>query len=347
MWLPECGYAPGLDAYIREGGINYIFLESHGLMNASPKPTKSIYCPVKTASDVLVFGRDAESSRQVWSSEGGYPGDVDYRDFYRDIGFDLDYEYIKPYLPGGIRTFTGIKYFRVTGKTEGKDLYNREQGLKKAALHAEHFMQAREEQVLFLKEKLRTKPVITAAYDAELFGHWWHEGPEWLRFVLRNPSIRKREFRFITPAEYTAEHHTFETVSPSASSWGRGGYSGVWLDTANSWIYRHLKKAAGMMEQLCRKHSAASGLLERALNQALRELLISQASDWPFMMKMGNASQFAETTFRGHMSNFFALCDDISTGEIREPHLVSLERKNALFRDIDFRVYAGKAPGDR
>jgi len=340
IWLPECGYAPGLDIYAKESGIDYLFLESHGLLNAAPKPAKSIYRPVRTPAGLLVFGRDAESSRQVWSSQGGYPGDADYRDFYRDIGFDLDYAYVKPYLPGGIRTFTGIKYFRVTGKTDSKDFYDRERALRKAAFHAEHFMQAREEQVLLLRDMLGTRPVITAAYDAELFGHWWHEGPDWLRFVLRNPSIEKRHFRFITPSEYAAANHEHETVSPSASSWGRGGHSGVWLDPSNSWIYKHLKKAAGTMTVLSKQHGTATGLLERALNQALRELLIAQASDWPFMMSTGNAVQFAEKTFKEHMNNFFALSRDICSGEIREAHLTALEKKNAIFRDIDFRVFA-------
>lgn len=340
IWLPECGYAPGLDTYVKEAGINYFFLESHGILNGTPRPKKSIYKPVSTPAGVIAFGRDTESAKQVWSSKNGYPGDIDYRDFYRDIGFDLDYEYLKPYLPGGIRSFTGMKYFRVTGKTDTKELYNREQGLRKAALHAEHFMQEREKQILFLKQKLRIRPVITAAYDAELFGHWWHEGPEWLRFVLRNPSLQKRAFRFITPSEYCSENSTHETISPAASSWGQSGYSAVWLDPSNSWVYRHLKKASALMKELAETHHDAEGLLERCLNQALRELLIAQASDWPFMMKMGSAAQFAETKFREHTNNFFMLCGDVHLGNIREALVVSLEKKNKIFRDIDFRIYA-------
>jgi len=342
IWLPECGYAPGLDEKVREVGINYFFLESHGLLNASPRPKKSIYRPVRTPSGPIAFGRDTESAKQVWSSRDGYPGDVDYRDFYRDIGFDLDHEYLKPYLPGGTRTFTGIKYFRITGKTADKKLYDREQGLRKAALHAEHFMQEREKQVLFLREKLKTRPLITAAYDAELFGHWWYEGPEWLRFVLRNLSLQKRAFRFITPSEFCAENRVLETVTPAASSWGKNGYSAVWLDPSNSWVYRHLKKASQQMTELSRRHQKAEGLMERALNQALRELLIAQASDWPFMMKMGSAAQFAETKFREHISNFFMLSADIHQGRLRETVVESLEKKTSIFRDIDFRTYTAK-----
>ena len=94
------------------------------------------------------------------------------------------------------------------------------------------------------------------------------------------------------------------------------------------------------MAALSKQHGTATGLLERALNQALRELLIAQASDWPFMMRTGNAVQFAEETFKEHLNNFFTLVKDIRSGDIREVHLTALEKKNAIFRDIDFRVFA-------
>lgn len=342
IWLPECGYAPGLDEKVTEADLDYFFLESHGLLNAAPKPKKSIYRPVRTPSGAVAFGRDTESAKQVWSSLYGYPGDPDYRDFYRDIGFDLDHEYLKPYLPGGTRTFTGMKYFRITGKTGDKKLYDREQGLRRAALHAEHFMQEREKQVLFLRERLKIRPVVTAAYDAELFGHWWHEGPEWLRFVLRNLSLKKRPFRFITPSEFCSSNRAMETVVPSASSWGKSGYSAVWLDPLNSWMYRPLKKASQQMSALSRQHQDAEGLLQRALNQALRELLIAQASDWPFMIQMDSAGRFAETKFREHINNFFMLCRDIQRETIRKTAVESLEKKTCTFRDIDFRIYTEK-----
>ncbi len=342
MWLPECGYAPGLDAYTRAAGAGYVFLESHGVLNAVPRPKKSIYRPVRTPAGLIVYARDAQSCAQVWSSRGGYPGNAVYRDFYRDIGFDLDDTYIEPYLPGGVRTFTGMKYYRVTGKTGRKEPYLPEQGLQQAARHAEHFLQARSAQVLSLRNTLRIRPVITAAFDAELFGHWWYEGPEWLRGVLGSPSSRHRTCRFITPSEYIAEHNAFETVSPSASSWGRNGFHEVWLAPANSWIYRHLKKAAGTLSRLSREYGTATGVFARALNQAARELLLAQASDWPFMMKTETAAGFAEATFREHMGNFFDLCKEVSAGTVREDHLILLELKSPLFREIDFRTFAGK-----
>ncbi|MBI5848707.1 MAG: DUF1957 domain-containing protein [Nitrospirae bacterium] len=154
--------------------------------------------------------------------------------------------------------------------------------------------------------------------------------------------MQKRPFRFITPSEFCAENRVLETVTPSASSWGKNGYSTVWLDPSNSWVYRHLKKASERMSALSRQHHKAEGLLQRALNQALRELLLAQASDWPFMMKMGSAAQFGEAKFREHINNFFALCRDIDRGTIRNAAVDSLEKKTGIFRDIDFRIYATK-----
>ncbi len=340
MWLPECGYAPGLDSYVREAGAGYAFLESHGVLNAVPRPKKSIYRPIMTPAGLMVFGRDAQACAQVWSSRKGYPGNAAYRDFYRDIGFDLDAAYLEPYLPGGVRTFTGIKYCRVSGRTEHKEPYVPEEGMQQALRHAEHFLQARKDQILFLKHTLKTRPVITAAFDAELFGHWWYEGPEWLRGILGSPVSRRYRCRFVTPSEYRAEYDSIETVCPSASSWGKNGFHDVWLAPANSWIYRHLKKASQTLSRLSGEYGSATGVVERALNQAARELLLAQASDWPFMMKTGSAAGFAEDVFREHMKNFMVLCNEVSAGMVREDHLLPLEQKSPLFRNIDFRTFA-------
>jgi len=109
FWLPECGYYPQVDKFLKDAKIRYFFIDSHGILNADPRPRYSVYAPIYCPSGVAAFGRDWESSKQVWSSKEGYPGDFDYREYYRDIGFELDYEYIKPYIhPDGIRINTGI-----------------------------------------------------------------------------------------------------------------------------------------------------------------------------------------------------------------------------------------------
>jgi 1,4-alpha-glucan branching enzyme len=339
MWLPECGFTPEMDPLLREAGVKFFFLESHGLLGGSPPCRHGIYSPVKTPSGVIAFSRDVDSSRQVWSAMEGYPGDPDYRDFFRDIGFDLGTDYIDAYLPDGIRTFTGIKYYRITGKSDIKKPYIRRRALQKARLHAAHFSASKNDQVAFLRTKLGIRPIITAAYDAELFGHWWFEGPEWLNSFLRNGARGVNSFRFVTPSEYIAGTGETETSMPSMSSWGDGGYCATWVNPSNDWVYRHLTKAARSMRQLARANRGARGLLKRALNQAARELLLAQASDWTFMMKTGNASGFAERKFAAHINNFLDLQREIDSGRIHARSLTALENKNNIFHDIDYRIY--------
>lgn len=342
IWLPECGFTPEMDILLKDAGLGYFFLESHGVLNSSQKSRKNIYSPVKTPSGITVFARDNLSSRQVWSAQDGYPGDADYRDFYRDIGFDLDLDYIRPYLPDGMRTFTGIKYFRIMHrKSDAKKPYNREKALQKAEIHAGHFLKSREKQILSLNTKLKVRPLITAAFDAELFGHWWFEGPEWLNRLLRKGPGSRKLFRFITPSEFIAENPATEILKPSLSSWGQQGYSSTWIDTSNSWVYKHLHRAAKRMAEMAGKNLKAKGLAKRALDQAARELLLAQASDWAFMMQKEKASEFATGKFTEHITNFSHLYHEITSGRINRERLAFLERKNNIFSDIDFRIYAG------
>ena len=121
IWLPECGYVPGLEDILQEANIRWFIMDAHGLMFGNPRPRYAIYAPVFTPSGVAAFARDRDSSRQVWSAQEGYPGDPAYRDFYRDIGMDLEMDYIRPFLPkDGVRKFTGIKYHRITGPDAGE-----------------------------------------------------------------------------------------------------------------------------------------------------------------------------------------------------------------------------------
>jgi len=341
MWLPECGYYPGVDGLLKETGIKFFFIETHGILNGTPMPRYGVYRPVSCPSGVVAFGRDRESSKQVWSSREGYPGDAVYRDFYRDIGFDLPPDYIKPYIhPDGIRIPTGIKYYRITGKTDYKMPYVREQALNKAAEHAENFMLNRNRYVEFLNNTAAFKPVITAPYDAELFGHWWFEGPDWLNFVLRKAAGNQKMFRTIAPSEYLNENPELQCVNPSFSSWGHRGYSEVWLGGSNNWIYRHLHKTAERMTELANMFPHANGLLKRALNQAARETLLSQHSDWAFIMKTGTGSEYAAKRIAGHNDRFNKLYSSAKTGAINELWLSEIESEDKIFDRIDYRVYS-------
>jgi len=342
IWLPECGYYPGLDEILHDAGIRYFFTDSHGVFHAEPRPKYGVYAPIYCRSGVAAFGRDIESSKQVWSSIEGYPGDYNYRDFYRDVGFDLDYEYVRPYIhPDGVRVNLGIKYYKITGNSNHKDPYVRSRALDCAADHAGNFLFNREKQVEWLGSVFQDrKPIIVAPYDAELYGHWWFEGPDWINFLIRKTVCDQKTVRLITPSEYLKENPKCQVATPSGSSWGYKGYSEVWLNESNDWIYRHLHKAAERMVELAQAFPDSDGLLRRALNQAAREVLLAQSSDWAFILKTGSHVEYAIKRTKEHLLQFDRLYRDIRGNSLDEAWLSTIEYKNNLFPDIDYRVYA-------
>jgi 1,4-alpha-glucan branching enzyme len=342
IWLPECGYQPGHDELMKESGIRYFFTDSHGVLHGSPRPKYGVFAPVYCrGTGVACFARDLESSKQVWSSIEGYPGDYCYREFYRDIGFDLDFEYIKPYIhPDGIRINTGIKYYRITG-SEDKRPYDPHLARETAASHAGNFMFNREKQVEYLADFMGKKPIIVSPYDAELFGHWWYEGPIWLEFLIRKIHFDQKSIKMITPSEYLYENPRNQVITPSLSSWGYKGYAEMWLQGTNDWLYRHLHKGSERMTELAKaySHNHIDDLTRRALNQALRELLLAQSSDWAFILGSGTHTDYAVRRTKEHLLRFTRLYDEIKANSVDESWLSEIEYKDKIFPNIDYRVH--------
>jgi 1,4-alpha-glucan branching enzyme len=342
IWLPECGYEVGIDEVLREFGIKFFFTDAHGVLHATPRPKYGVFAPIFCPSGVAAFARDLESSKQVWSAQEGYPGEYNYRDFYRDVGFDLDYEYVRPYIHHlGIRKMTGIKYYRITGETDHKEPYVPAAAREKAAEHAGNFMFNREQQCEFLHGFMGRKPIVVAPYDAELFGHWWYEGPDWIEFLFRKVYFDQSNISCITPLEYLRLHPRNQVATPSMSSWGYKGYNEVWLEGSNDWIYPHLYQAGKRMVEVAQQHSGGTDdLTRRALNQAARELMLAQSSDWAFIMKGGTVVDYAVKRTREHLLRFTRLYRQIKMGRIDEWSLADVESKDNLFPDIDYRSYA-------
>ncbi len=337
IWLPECGYYPGVEKFLKEFGIEFFLLDSHGLLYGKPFPKFGVYSPVCTPSGRVALGRDPESSKQVWSAKEGYPGDPWYRDFYRDIGFDLPIDYVKPYInPDGSRTYTGIKYYRITGDVDlgEKEPYVREKALERVRIHADHFHFCRDKQSENLKEVMGREPLIVAPFDAELFGHWWFEGPEFLYYLFKD----FQEYGVIKPVllrEYLEKYPENPETQPAVSSWGDRGYFDVWVNGDNDWIYYHL---TGMAKTLSRLKSTLKKTPEntRILNQMLRELLLAQSSDWPFLITTKTARAYAERRLREHINNFSKLLKMVETGKVDYKKLEEIERKNSIFQELNF-----------
>jgi 1,4-alpha-glucan branching enzyme len=341
IWLPECAYSPEVEAALQEAGLRWFVLDTHGVLRARPAPRYGICAPVFTPRGLAAFGRDYHTAQQVWSREAGYPGDPRYRDFYHDIGHELDFDYVKSCLPAPhVRGFTGIKYRRITGTPE-KEIYDPAEAMRAANGHATHFLGERVK--LFRRlERIIGRPVhLVAPYDAELFGHWWFEGPQFLDLFVRKTVYDQKEFVLATPSEYLAAQPTQQVAAPAASSWGEGGHWSVWLNETNAWIYPHLRAAQERMTALARKFPVhGGGVRKRALKQAARELLLAQASDWPFILRNDTHSEYARRRVEQHLVSFNALYDQLMAGQIDAVALEKLETTDNIFPNVNYRHWA-------
>ncbi len=343
-WLAECAYHPSFDAEIARAGIRFTVLDTHGILHARPRPPFGVHAPICSPSGVAFFGRDVESSRQVWSRDEGYPGDAYYRDFYRDIGFDLpEADLMGEVVGDGSRLMTGLKYYRITGKDMEKEPYQPGVARERAWEHAGNFVFNRAKQIERAgSERMPAPPIVVAPYDAELYGHWWFEGPIFLEAVfrrLREVSGRRR-----------ADHAP--AVPRSAPRDRRGDAERQLVGRRR--LRRGLGRPRGGLDVAARAprdalralarraHRHADGRRGQALDQSIRELLLLQSSDWPFILKTGTATRYAEARIRAHVHRLRHLGHLVETGAIegtdaawlddlckRDNFLASLSRRRA------------------
>lgn len=344
IWLPECGYVPEADKYLKEFGIEYIITETHGILYADPAPIYGTFAPIVSPGGIIAFGRDIESSRQVWSSVSGYPGDFNYREFYRDIGYDTPYDYIKPYIAAnGARVNTGFKYYRITGKDCQKDYYNLQWAQDSINKQTGHFFDSRVKQINKVASLTTNPPIVVCPYDAELFGHWWYEGPDWLYTLFKKIYYDDCNFSLITPSEYIDKYPLMQIATPCRSSWGANGYNEVWLNHTNDYVHKHLHVAGDRMVELAQKFKDEKDALKiRALNQCARELLLAQSSDWLFIITTGTMVDYAKKRIKDHIGRFTKLYNSLMEDKLDDEFTVFLqdiEEKDCIFPEINYKIY--------
>ncbi len=342
IWLGECAYTPGVDKILGENGIEYTFVDSHGLLYGTPSPLYGVHSPVVSGAGVAFFARDPEASKQVWSAREGYPGDFNYREFYRDLGYDLDDEEVRKFLhPGGFRFDSGIKMHKITGKVplDKKELYDREKAKEMAEIHAGNFMFNREREAEYLMSVMDREPVIVAPFDTELFGHWWFEGPDFLESLLEKIFRFSEVIDTMSPSDYLEKYPVNQLSQPAPSTWGDGGYFKVWLNEKNDWIYPELYLMGEKMINFAERFGSSSGIRKRVLNQMARELMLAQSSDWAFLITTETAVDYSVRAEKFHIAAFYELAEMLESGRIDESFLNYLETKDSIFPYIDFRIF--------
>jgi 1,4-alpha-glucan branching enzyme len=257
---------------------------------------------------------------QVWSADHGYPGDFVYREFHKKDGA------------------SGLHYWRVTGA--GVDLgdkaaWDPDVAFGRVHDHARHFASLVEEQVRGYHASSGRYGIVSAAYDTELFGHWWFEGVSWLQEVLRN--LAASDVVDLTgAAQFVREHPPRDVVSLPEGSWGQQGTHFTWLNADTEWMWPIINGAQRRMEEIVARHGAATGSTAAALAQLARELLLVESSDWPFLITTGQARAYAELRFSEHVERFNRLADQIDAGAVDTPFLNDLVERDKLFADVDY-----------
>ena len=380
IWLAECAYEPGIEDLLKDAGIEYFISDTHAILYGDPRPRYGVHAPVVCPNGTAVFARDVETSQQVWSSEIGYPGDNVYREFYRDIGWDAPLEYLRPHLhEDGSRRHLGLKYHRITARDVPQNLkepYIPAIAREKAAENAMHFIGERIKQAYLLRETFEGHPpLVVSPYDAELYGHWWFEGPQFIDFFFKKLHFDQTEIQAITPGDFLDSGLPIQVQKPTASSWGEAGYYKVWINEDNSWMYPFQHDAERKMTALANRFAVPSSEFqvpgsensklgtrnsERILNQMARELLLAQSSDWAFQIYQGTTVEYSGRRFQSHIHRFDLLAkmlengaDDalrssdlaakaVSLTQDETDLLTEIESRDNIFQEIDYRIYTSQ-----
>ncbi|MFQ6009195.1 MAG: 1,4-alpha-glucan branching protein domain-containing protein [Candidatus Zixiibacteriota bacterium] len=345
IWLPECAYRPrykwsppvpiegrqdayerkGIDELLSENGLDFFIIDSVLLkggksigvyidrfealkrlwgqfereykpreeeMDKTPREVYLVSSSPEGTKPTAVFTRDPETGLLVWSGEHGYPGDGNYLDFH------------KKRFPGGLR------YWAVTSaKSDLADKveYNRESALARVPENADHFSDKVEDILTGYHNTTGQEGILVAPYDAELFGHWWFEGPEFLKRVLRNVCHSANiELTFL--AEYLDRCQPTKVISIPEGSWGKGNHHYIWLNQDNEWTWKHIYESEAKMCELARfwqdNPDKRNSELEELLKQLARELMLMSASDWQFLISTWAARDYAELRLSAHYTDF-------------------------------------------
>ena len=299
MWLPECGYAPGVDEILSEAGVWATVLEARALGEAQPEPVRGKYAPVMT-SNLAVFARDPASGSLVWSRDTGYPGDAVYREFHRDAAWDLPVEQVRAFVRNGERIGSAVKLWSVSGRgveLGDKTPWNPAAAYERVEEHAAHFLNTVADELERAEAELDGTAHLCCPFDAELFGHWWYEGPAFLQAVMEGAAARGVDL--ITPSDYLAAGPSLQLASPATSTWGANTDFSWWVDESTSWILPLLRTAEERWLDARRRHGMTPELAEAA-----RELMQAQASDWPFAIRGVRHAEFARDQIARHVIAF-------------------------------------------
>jgi 1,4-alpha-glucan branching enzyme len=320
FWLPEMGYYANLDKILSEFNIKYTFLDAHSVYLGSHRPSYGNFYPSVTNTGLIILPRDLPLSNTIWAAKTGYPGDYRYREFHFDYTYSLNDSELNEFRIDRIPF--GLKIFRITGNDKPKEFYNYEEAMKAVAIHSDDFINKIRERANLIKPHINKTPVFTLPFDAELFGHWWYEGPEFLKQIIKKISASK-DIELTAPSEIQTEN--LDVVIPAESSWGREGYFQSWTNPECSWIYPELAQLDVRYKNIITNDNI------KASFQAMKELLLTSASDWTFLISNDTSSDYGRLRLADHINTARKIIDEIESGNVDDNFISERQALYPLF----------------
>lgn len=348
VWLPECAYRPAqngrpaVDKWLHEVGLKYFFTESDVIKGGQTSEMRRVfgaygnieYIPAASRPEtgldtfeafwlkdypVAVMGRHHEAGYQVWSADNGYPGDGNFREFHKKDDK------------------SGLHYWRLTSKNTDlgwKELYNPDVAFERVRENSDHYVGVIQHALTEHLRKTGQPGLVMCSFDTELFGHWWFEGIEFIKEVIKKLKTHTA-VTMQTASEYLEAQPPARAIELPESSWGAGGHYQVWYNNETEWMWPIIHAAEKAMVELVSQHQNDGGAMARALKQAARELVLLQSSDWPFLITTGQAKQYAVQRFNEHHQRFQELIEMIRGNSIDEARVAGMEEIDNCFPDID------------
>ncbi|AFU04399.1 1,4-alpha-glucan branching protein domain-containing protein [Nocardia brasiliensis] len=327
IWAPECGYTPGMETGYAAAGVTHFMVDGPALRGDT-----TLGRPVRE-SDVVAFGRDLHVSYRVWSPKSGYPGQSAYRDFHH-------YDHA-----------TGLKPARVTGKTVAgpdKAPYDPELAAAAVVRDVDDFVQTVRERLIGESERIGRPALVVAAFDTELFGHWWHEGPQWLAQVLR--ALPEAGVTVGTLADARERGFVGAPVPLADSSWGSGKDWRVWAgDQVRDLVELNddiVRLALDTIDKM-RAADGGRGLRDNVADQLLREAILTVSSDWAFMVSKDSAAGYARDRAHRHAHAVREIAAAVGAGQVAKARQLAAGwgAADGLFPGVDARRLASAGTG--
>ena len=340
FWLPELGYAKGIDKFLRAYNLSYTIIDSHTAFLADPPADTGSFYPLRAPAGTLLLVRDYYAHKEIQGAPDVLSREAAYCDYFEDISYKLDSDSIKDFFDvDGIRCPSGYRYLKVEDKD---NVYNVAAANQLAKKQARQFLRRRITALTKAHALIKKEPVSLCSWDADFLGRFWQEGFVFLETVIRQ-GIENDSIVFSTPSEYLCRQNSpeFQTISPDFSSAGINGYGESFLDKSNDWIYRHIFHAIERMIELAQRFNDDSGLLHRALNQAAREVLLAQTSDFARFKRTGPEGDtvWDEEALITHLRNFTTLYESLGGDYLSTKLLTHFENSNKIFPNINYRSF--------